>query len=407
MNRGWSVFQRKDGRWVMKTAPEWRQKSLPALVRTKRQAEAEAARLVSSGEIAKPRPKAQGETIGTIADRWTKLRAARPDVSPGTRAANLSHLRTHILPTLGDRPLAALTVPELRAWVRDRRAVVSANYCRNIHTTLVVILDDAIGEGWLTSPANPARAEAVRAELPAPRAAWGNKVPRLTNLADVQTLLDCSAVPLERAARYALVLTTGLRDGEIAGLRWRHLELRGSAPRVEIERAIAMHGGEGYATDARLKTDAAERSLPLHPVAVAALTEYAREYWAPLVGHAPRPDDFVFVGLKKRVGYRPKSAELLRRDLAAASLPTDFAGHALTFHALRRTVATHLAEQGVPADVRAQLLGHSAKGAEGHYVAAMAGQLRDACAKIKLSWTPGLVRGLVQDLVRTSHQEES
>lgn len=404
------MFQRADGRWVLKTAPHWRQTTLPREIRTKRQAEAEAARLVASGGVPAPRLASAGPTVGTVADDWLKLREARPDVSAGTLAANRAHLRAHILPTLGDRPLAELTVPELRLWVRGRRALVSPHYCRNVHTTLVVLLDDAIGEGWLDSPANPARAQAVRAELPAPRAAWGKKVPRIADIADVQRLLDCPAIPLERAARYALALTLGLRDGEIAGLRWRQLRLEGDRPQVAIDVALAMHGKAGYASDGKLKTDAAERTLPLHPAAVAALEEHRQEYWLPIVGRMPGPDDYVFVGKRRRAketGFRPKSAELLRKDLEAAGVASSFGEHALTFHALRRTVASHLAELGVPADVRAQLLGHSANGAEAFYVAAMSEQLRVACLKIALVWRPGLVRGLVQLLVQASHQNES
>lgn len=404
-DKGWLVFHRADGGWVLKVGPEWKPRRLPPTVKTRRQAEQEAARLVSAGTVHKPRTKAAGETVATVQARWVALRVARPDVRPGTLAANRSHLRAHIIPTLGDRPLDAITVPELRAWVREIRGKVSAHYCRNVHTTLVVLLDDAIGEGWLASPANPARAEAVRAELPAPRAAWGKKVPRLASLEEAQLLLSCPGIPIERATRYALVLTSGLRDGEIAGLRWRHVELGGDAPRVEIDRALAMHGDEGYATEGDLKTDHAERTLPLHPAAVAALTEYAAEYWIPVVGRRPNSEDFVFVGQRgraKATGYRPKSAELLRHDLASAELPTTFAGsHTQTFHGLRRTVATHLAEAGVPADVRAQLLGHSARGAEGHYVAAMARQLREALSAIPLSWTTGLVRVLVRPMVRS------
>lgn len=410
--RGWLVFQRGDGGWVLKVGPEWKPKRLPPTVRTRRQAEQEAARLIAAGTIHKPRTKASGETVGSIEARWLALRTARPDVRPATLAANQSHLRRHILPALGDRPLAELTVPELRAWVRAVRAKVSAHYCRNVHTTLVVVLDDAIGEGWLRSPANPARAEAVRAELPAPRAVWGRKVPRLASIEDAQRLLNCPAVPIDRATRYALVLTSGLRDGEIAGLRWRHLvDLHGEHPSVEIDRALAMVGDEGYATEGDLKTDHAERTLPLHPAAVAALAEYIDEHWTPLVGRRPAGDDFVFIGQRRRAkgtGYRPKSAERLRHDLEAAGLPTTFAGtHAQTFHGLRRTVATHLAEAGVPADVRAQLLGHSPRGAEGHYVAAMGRQLRDALDKIPLTWPVGLVRVLVRPVVRSRTTAEA
>lgn len=126
--------------------------------------------------------------------------------------------------------------------------------------------------------------------------------------------------------------------------------------------------------------------MPLHPAAADALAEWLDEGWEIHVGRAPEPDDFVFV---KRTGkpWRPRSAERFRAHALLAGLPTEIEGHALTFHALRRSFVSWLRHAKVPREARQVLMGHEPRTAEEkHYSEEDPAALAEFVARIRLVW---------------------
>jgi hypothetical protein len=87
------------------------------------------------------------------------------------------------------------------------------------------------------------------------------------SLAAAQKLVLCESIPPERRLRYLLGLTTGPRDGELAGLRVGDVRLAAGLPVLSVERALQLIGPEGHATVGRLKTEESRREAPIHPAA--------------------------------------------------------------------------------------------------------------------------------------------
>jgi integrase len=128
---------------------------------------------------------------------------------------------------------------------------------------------------------------------------------------------------------------------------------------------MTKKGGIG---DAKLKTDAAFRVVPLHDFAHTALQEWLDTGWAAWTGREPGPEDYVFPNADGDA-WRPRAAEDVRFDCAIAGVPSQYKGHNLGEHALRRTFSTLLHVSGVAMPTITEVLGHSdGSTAVGHYV---------------------------------------
>lgn len=404
MSQNYWVFRRGGSkRYTFAWAPDPNQKSkrrqvlLPETLRTKREADQYAEAHEAELKSASPgTPRSSGPTLADLADKWSKLRVGDERLASATFQDAQSHVKKWIKPTLGTKTAGELDVPALRAWMRELRVAVTttktgksrviAPYtARNVLRTLTWMLDDVIGEGWAVfAGGNPARAEAVRSELPelAPRAGKSQKL-RVRDVSLAQATLDHPRIPLDRRARYALVFTSGLRDGEVAGLTLADVDLE--AGTVRVGKAVQLKHRDGHAKMGKTKTRDSLRVIPLHSAARDALKEWLG-MWPRLVGRPSKPEDPIFPNASGGF-YRPRSAELFRVDAAKANLPTQVDGFPMTFHALRRSFASWLKAAGVPAEARQTLLGHVPKTAEErHYSEEDIGLLAGFVGRIGLVW---------------------
>lgn len=384
---------------------KWRQKTLPQEITTKRDAEAWAAawasEMIASGAEITTKKPAGGPTPRQLSEKWLGLReeAMRAGkLAPATVQDNRTHMERHVLPYLGDTPIAAIEVPQLRAWVRTLRGKVSASRCRNIYSTLANFIEDCMAEGWISVGANIVRHKAVTKELPEAASTGGAMV---IPVEWVHALIESEKVPMERRVRYALAFTTGARDGELAGIRASDVELDASPPRMHIVRAVAVKGREGFATEKETKTKSSVRTVPLHPVAASLLRAWLDWGWERYVGRELRGKDFVFPRQDGEAG-RPRSSDRIRDDLAELGLPTEIAGKRVLFKASRSTFVTWLAEAGVEEGIRQRLVGHSQSTVTSrHYTARELSVLHEAVGKLplRLGGEPCFVDGFVENFV--------
>jgi integrase len=392
---GVSLFPRpKRRRWILSLAPDWHQETLPAVVVTCEEAVAHVEhRLASSGEdpgAAMRRRTASGPTVGECADRWLALLEKDDRCAPATLKGHRGNLKNWIRPKFGQTPIAELEVPALRAWLREQRAAhpEGARTILHVVSTFTGLVDAALADGWLTAPANILRHPGVRTELPEA----DDREPVCLPPELVQQLLDAPVVPLERRARYVIAFTSGMRDGEIAGIRLDRLDRETTPRAVRIEDAVALVGAKGprgFAKPKAPKTKSSRRTLPVHAAADAAISEWLAEGWERLVGRPPRPDDYLFPRPDGQPS-RPRSAELLREDLRAAGLPDAHDGRAIELKASRSSFLTWLDEAGVDERIRKRLAGHRATDVtERHYTHRELQQLAAAVDKIPLTWTAG------------------
>jgi integrase len=199
----------------------------------------------------------QPKTLTAYVAAW--LPALRPRVRPSTWRSHEQYLRLYILPALGGLPLARLmptSVERMTAAMIGRG--LSPTTARGARTTLRMILRDAERDGIVArnvaALARPPRL--VRHEL------------RVLSAAETRRFLEGTADdpfgPL-----FAVAATTGLRQGEVLGLRWSDVELGGSSPTLTVSRSLAR-ATDGFEL-AEPKTSRSRRTLDLAPVAVAAL----------------------------------------------------------------------------------------------------------------------------------------
>jgi integrase len=155
-------------------------------------------------------------TFSIYSDSWRN----QHEMKPSTAAFYGQFLRLYVRPTFGENRIDEITRQKAKSWVSGLTArKLAKNTIRLAIATLRAVLNAAIEDGYITL--NPARGlgKFVRAEKPEREA---------TALKDteVERLLETAKNQLE-PVHYALILTalrSGLREGEIAGLRWGDLQ---------------------------------------------------------------------------------------------------------------------------------------------------------------------------------------
>jgi integrase len=153
----------------------------------------------------------------------------------------------------------------------------------------------------------------------------------------------------DRAAIIRLQAATGMRRGEVAGLRWVDVDLDGEPPQLTIERAIADLRGNGDGPLPRevksTKTETGIRTIGIDAETAEALREHrartealAREFGF----DGLPPDAFVFWPPREGplVPYAPQSITKMYRTLAGQG--------GLRPHQLRHFSVTQLLAAGVP-----------------------------------------------------------
>lgn len=325
----------------------------------------------------------RGPTLRDLRDDWLKMRRADDRLASSTVDDNESHLDRHILPELGDVLVTDLDPPRLRAFARGLRKGRASYTVLNVAHTLSRMIEDAMAEGWTTIAANPMRHPAVRRELPRGRTRSGKVIVHLTR-SQAEQLLTAPTTTEEWRVRYLLGLLAGLRDGEIAGLRWSHVRFDGEIPVIEVREAVVYKGPHGHASVSRLKTDMSERDVPMHALVASTLRAWKAQGWTRWVGRKPKDTDLVLPSSSGRA-WRPPSAAILRDHLDAAKLPTKQEGFAITMHATRRSHVTWLTAAEVPEPIVKMIVGHAGSGVTGrHYTATELAAMKRAVDRLQL-----------------------
>jgi hypothetical protein len=87
-------------------------------------------------------PAAGQLTVGEYVTTWQSVQVHRST----TAAAFDSHLRNHILPILGHRPLASVTRSEVQAWVKSRSEVLAPSTTAIVYAVLRVVFRAAVAD---------------------------------------------------------------------------------------------------------------------------------------------------------------------------------------------------------------------------------------------------------------------
>ena len=335
------IYQRKsDGKWCAALLlPDGKKRVLYGRTR----AEAKDKLHTAQEDVKQARPVAANrETLAAFLDRWLKGAAAKRVRATTLRRYEMD-VRLHIVPALGKLKLPDVTPKAVQAMLDGLSAKGLAPLSvRNVRAALRVALEQAIRERLFGI--NNAKS------VDLPRAAR-KRVVALTPDAARAILSAFNGHPYE--ALVTLALATGLRQGELLGLRWEDIDLEAGTARVDGQ--LQRIGGAYTLTD--LKTNQSRRTLPLPAVAVEAIRRQrvrqaeARLYAGP-AWREPLPG-LMFTTATGTPLHSTTVTHLYQKQLACAGLPR------MTFHELRHGSASLLLAQGATMRTVMEALGHS------------------------------------------------
>jgi integrase len=255
------------GRWRMPDGRRVNRKLGPVRTRgeadglTRAEAEQAFRRIQAEEATRKPvDPVVEILTVDQAADRLRE-RVAIEGARLSYRQNCESMQRVHISPALGKRKVSAVTTEEVeRLASRMLARGSSPKTVRNVMTFLHSVFGVAVKKGW--APSNPVE-DAARPK----RRRSGDADPDLQFLTPAELDRVLAVIPDHTVDRDALgpvvrllVLmagTTGLRQSELLGLRWRDVDMRAQRVRVRNAWVRYEHSGAGRP---ELST---KRSVPL------------------------------------------------------------------------------------------------------------------------------------------------
>lgn len=275
-------------------------------------------------------PDAGAVLFGAWAKQWL---ATRTDLKRSAAVSEAAIVKNHLIPRFEKVRLADIGPMSVQTMVADLiRMGRAAKTVRNVHGVLYSILDLAVREGLLT--ANPTKGT----RLPKNR-----RTKAQVCLTEQQVGHLLASVPDYWRPMVLLMVGTGMRWGEVAGLKVRYVDILAK----ELHVRETINEAEGVLTWETPKNDKASiRTISLPAAVVDALVPL-------VVGKGP--DEAVFLtpqgGL---VRHRNFDVRVWQKACKAASLMDPRP----TMHDLRHTHAAYLIDQGVPLPEIQYRLGH-------------------------------------------------
>lgn len=296
------------------------------------------------GEYADP----GATTVAEFIERW--LTAVTPTVRPTTAASYRAMLERHVVLRVGTVKLAELTGLDLSSLYGE---LLVAGYgkgnkvrglppttVRYLHRIVSHALRDAVRWGLLVR--NPAD------QVDPPRAAH----PEMTTWSAEQVRAFLDSVSTDRlSGMWVLLCTTGMRRGEVLGLRWEDMDLHSG--KLAVRRALVeVAGYELHLSEP--KTAGSRRSISLDVHTVTALGQHRRrqaeERLAAGIGGRA---ELVFTRPDGRALQPQNVSQTFASRTRQAGLPP------IRLHDLRHSAATLALEAGIHPKVVAERLGHS------------------------------------------------
>jgi len=301
------------------------------------------------------RRKYEGEPVPTerltlgdyLVDRWLPIQKAR--VRPTTYDGYRRSIDLHVLPRLGRRPLDRLTIEDvdllyatLLTEGRIRRSGppgLSPKSVRNIHVMLNKALNDAVRKGLVVRN--------VVGLADAPSVGSGGRELRAWTAEQLVVFLD--AVRSHRLhPAFHLAAYTGMRRGEILGLRWSDVDL--AVGRLSVRQALVEVAYAVQVSD--VKTSTGRRTIDLDAGTVDVLAAWRIER-AEERGSVPPGEELVFTKPDGTWVHPQTFSQILERKVAQLDVPR------ISLHDLRHTHATLMIKAGVPVKVVSERLGHA------------------------------------------------
>lgn len=312
---------------------------------TKRDAEQALSRAlaaVGAGELT----DAVGVTLGAYLDQW--LAGVRPALKPSTAKGYGEVVQWYVQPRLGGVKLGDLNALHIRNLYAGlltngsvrRGGALSAGTIASVHRVLRKAMNDAVLWGLL------ARSPMLGVKPPR------HDAPEMRTWTPEEAREFLTTVEGDRLyGLWVLVLATGLRRGEIAGLRWADVDLDAGVLAVRRSRVSVAY----RVYESGPKTRSSRRTISLDGRVVAVLRSQRRHQLEEhlLWGAAWSDTGYVFTVEDGEPLHPERITVLFDRLVVGAALPK------IRLHDLRHTSATLALAAGIHPKIVSERLGHS------------------------------------------------
>ena len=208
---------------------------------------------------------AKETTAGAYLDHWLE-NVAKPSVAETTWASYERCVRLHLKPHVGGVKLSELRPHHIEKLFADLIAAgMSRGNAKKVSEVLSTALEQAVGVGMI--PFSPS------APVAKPKPAETEIVPFTPD--EVKRVLAATAGN-RLAALFALAVGTGMREGELLGLGWEHVDFE--AATVRVERSLAAVKGGFKVKEPKSKRG--RRVIDLPRFAVEGLREHRKRMLA-------------------------------------------------------------------------------------------------------------------------------
>ncbi len=288
-------------------------------------------------------------TLNEYLDSW--LDSIRASVRHSTHASYSAMLANHFRPRLGSRRVQSLTPADmnglyadlLTAGRKDGTGGLSSRSVRYVHTIVRHALSDAVSWGVV------ARNVADLATPPRHRAS-ASKEMQTWSAEEVSAFLVHSSQD-RLSAIWVLAVTTGMRRGELLGLKWKDIDFERSA--LSVRRSLVSVEYElAFSTP---KTEKSRRVIALDTTTLGALAKHRRSQAAEKLAFGPgyEHSDLVFCQENGEPFHPDRLTKVFRAIVQQTELPV------IRLHDLRHTHATLALQAGIHPKVVSERLGHS------------------------------------------------
>jgi integrase len=296
----------------------------------------------------------RNETIMTFGLYW--VQSVKPQhIRPTTAADYEYRLRQYVFPYLGSIRMVDLTTQHIVKWMNDlRRDGCSSNTINGARRVLAGLCKYAARTGNI--PFNPVTAtDPIRRSINEP-----TQVGKPWTLEQMTKVLEEAQSDSDLDCFLHLMLHTGMRPGEVFGLRWEDYDREKKILKVTgtLKQArLTTPDGSGVVRLLRNepKTTSSRRSISVTDALGAAL---GRQEMYQSVARMSAEDHWKESGyvITTSIGSPVASTNLRRKYVKYLSkIETPY----IRFHDIRHSVATMALNEGVPMEQVSEVLGHS------------------------------------------------
>lgn len=340
-----TIRQRNDGRWEGRIVIAYDEKGLPktknVLAKTKRECSEKLEKLKAELGATDTTKCSSEMPFGKWMDHWYRT-YCKNTLKDYTQKTYEQRIYKQIIPKIGHLPLNKITTGTLERFYAelktDGRLVrreqngngLSNSVIRSIHAHCRAALQKAVDEGLITKD------PAVRCKLPPKRSAEI----KILSPEEMQKLLYQAQIE-GFYEMFLLDLSTGLRRGELLGLKWADIDLEEST--LSVKRQVRFEKGKLKISSP--KTKASERTIVLPLPITEMLKEYKEKTHSEWLFPSPVKDEDV---PRDPTACRKRLSQILERS-GCKHVP---------FHALRHTFASHAFHYGMDVKTLASTIGH-------------------------------------------------